>query len=94
LKLVRLDDRHKARYERGFAWAFRFDGFNREAMLLEAAFKEMYGSQYDWSSRVQANHHWEGKFGRKQRDSGLRTYWINFRNEHDATVALLKMEHM
>ena len=94
MKLVKLDLRHRARRDRGFTWAFRFSGFNREAMLLEAAFKEMYGSQLRWGNRVQANHHWEGVFGSRSAELGRRTYWINFRNEHDATVALLKMEHM
>ena len=94
MKLVKLDFRHRARRDRGFTWGFRFNSFNREAMLLEAAFKEMYGGQYDWSRRVDSNHHWEGVFGSRSPATGFRTYWINFRNEHDATVALLKMEHM
>jgi len=92
LKLVKLDRRHRAHYDRGFTWAFKFDGFHREAMFVEHAFKEMYGSQYDWSNKVQANHHWEGVFGSKVPGHSYRTYWINFRNEYDATVALLKME--
>jgi hypothetical protein len=93
--LVKLNRRHKAYRDLRHQWAFRWDSYDtKTCSKVKKIFYDMYGSQYDWSNRIQANHHWEGVFGSKVPGHSYRTYWINFRNEHDATVALLKMEHM
>ena len=89
MKLVKLNRRYKAFKEEGHTWAFRFNEYHpRTVGAVEKIFQDMHGSQ--WKHWNQPNA-WKANFG-SPRTNGPRPYWISFRDEHDATVVLLRLE--
>ena len=89
MKLVKLNRRHTAFKELDHKWAFRWPSFDTKTCLaVEHVFFEMYGSQYKWNGSTE----WKAGFGHQTRGSVYRPYWVSFKNEHDATIVLLRMD--
>lgn len=90
MKLVKLNRTHKAFREHGHHWAFRWDSYSpAECGQVERIFQSMHGSQYRWDPRDTGM--WKSNFGHPLRGHSSRPYWVSFRDQHDATVVLLKM---
>lgn len=82
MKLIRLDYRHKAKRLFQHEWAFQFANWF-DARAIENVFKKMYGEQWvdGGDGRL-----WSGAHG-------AQYYFVSFKHEHDATIAMLQLDH-
>lgn len=83
MKLIKLDRRHNL-YHKGYGLAFKFDGWNTHASMVEIAVQRLEG------------YHWNNTFWGKAIRSEfgyivVRPYYIAVKNESTATMVLLKV---
>jgi len=83
MKVIKLDRRHNL-YHKGYRYAFLVERFNSDSNKIERAIKELEGFRWD-------NTFWgKSKFNRILGYTA-RPYYVGFKNESTATMALLKM---
>ena len=84
MKVIKLDRRHNL-YHKGYRYAFLFEHgrWTTESNSIEKAVKQLEG------------YRWDCTFWGKTRSNRLgyesRPYYVGFKNESTATMALLKM---
>ena len=83
MKLIKLDRRHNL-YHKGYCYAFVIDRWSSDSNRIEKAVKELEG----W--------HWDCTFWGKSKFNTIlgytsRPYYVGFKNESTATMAMLKM---
>lgn len=79
MKIIKLDGRHNLK-RKGYAWAFRFQGWTTDATKIESAVKRLEGYRWD-------NTFWGKPTGR---NTG-RLYYVGVKNESTLTMALLAL---
>jgi hypothetical protein len=77
VKVIKLDRRHNL-YYKGYRYAFRINRWTADSNKIEKAVKDLEG----WR--------WDSTFWGKNNGNG-RPYYIGFRNESTATMAMLKL---
>jgi hypothetical protein len=77
VKFIKLDRRHNL-YHKGYRYAFRVNRWTADSNNIEKAVKELEG----WR--------WDSTFWGKNKGD-CRPYYIGFRNESTATMAMLKL---
>jgi len=77
VKFIKLDRRHNL-YHKGYRYAFRVNRWTADSNSIERVVKELEGWRWD-------NTFW----GKNKGD--CRPYYIGFRNESTATMAMLKL---
>jgi hypothetical protein len=77
VKFIKLDRRHNL-YHKGYRYAFRVNRWTADSNNIEKAVKELEG--WRWDSTF-----WGKNYG------DCRPYYIGFRNESTATMAMLKL---
>jgi hypothetical protein len=77
MKVIKLDRRHNL-YHKGYRYAFRVNRWTTDSNKIEKAVKDLEG----WR--------WDSTFWGKN-DGNSRPYYIGFRNESTATMAMLKL---
>ncbi len=77
MKLIKLDGRHNL-YRKGYRYAFVVNRWNADSGKIERAVKELEG----WR--------WDCTFWGKPKN-GTRPYYVGFKNESTATMAMLKV---
>lgn len=83
MKVIKLDRRHNL-YHKGYRYAFLVERFNSDSNKIERAIKELEGFRWD-------NTFWgKSKFNRILGYTS-RPYYVGFKNESTATMAMLKM---
>lgn len=80
MKVIKLDGRHNLK-RKGYAWAFRFNGWNSDATKVESIVKRLEGWNYN-------NTFW----GKAPDRYSSRTYWVGVKNESTLTMALLALK--
>ncbi len=83
MKLIKLDRRHNL-YHRGYRFAFLIDRFSSDSNRVEKAVKDLEG--WRWDSTFWG----KSKFNRTLGYTA-RPYYVGFKNESTATMAMLKM---
>ena len=85
MKVIKLDRRHNL-YHKGYHYAFLFEHgrWTTEANSLEKAVKQLEG--YRWDSTFWGKSRFNDVIGYTS-----RPYYVGFRNESTATMALLKI---
>jgi hypothetical protein len=79
VRVVKLDGRHNLK-GKGYAWAFRFDGYETRAGKVDRLVSNFEGWRYN-------NTHWGKREGR-----GSRPYWIGFNKESTISMVLLSLK--
>ena len=82
MKLIKLDRRHNL-YHKGYRYAFLVERFTADSNRVEKAVKELEGWRWDCTF-------W-GKPKTNTWGYTSRPYYIGFRNDSTATMALLKL---
>jgi hypothetical protein len=82
VKIIKLDRRHNL-YHKGYRYAFRLDRWTTDSNSIEKAVKELEGWRWD-------NTFW-GKPDCKRYGYSSRPYYVGFKNESTATMAMLKI---
>lgn len=77
MKLIKLDRRHNL-YHKGYRYAFRVNRWTTDSNSIEKAVKELEGWRWDCTF-----------WGKHNGD--CRPYYIGFKNESTATMAMLKI---
>lgn len=77
MKLIKLDGRHNL-YRKGYRYAFMMVRFSSESNKIERAVKELEGF------------YWDNTFWGKPKQYS-RPYYVGFKNESTATMAMLKL---
>ncbi len=83
MKLIKLDRRHNL-YHKGYRFAFLIDRWSTDSNQIEKAVKDLEGWRWDSTFWGKA------KFN-KRLGYTARPYYVGFRNESTATMAMLKM---
>ena len=78
MKLIKLDRRHNL-YHKGYTYAFVINRWSDDSSKVERAVKDLEGFQ------------WDSTFWGKAPTFGSRPYYIGFKKESTATMALLKI---
>ena len=83
MKVIKLDRRHNL-YHKGYRYAFLINRFTSDSNRIEKAVRELEG--WRWDSTF---------WGKPKMDQSLgftaRPYYVGFKNESTATMALLKL---
>lgn len=79
MKVIKLDRRHNL-YHKGYRYAFLVDRFSTDSNRIEKAVKELEGWRWDCTF-----------WGKPKTNSWTRPYYVGFKNESTATMALLKL---
>jgi hypothetical protein len=82
VKLIKLDHRHNLK-NKGYSWAFRFDGWGSDAMLVENAVTQLEGHNY--------NRTFWGKSKMNSKGYSSKPYYVGIKNESSASIVLLKV---
>lgn len=85
MKVVKLNKTHSL-YHEGFTHAFRFPKYEIEAGRIERIAYHYFGSH--WLARDPT---WTARFGHRDSTTGLRVYWIAFKDEAMISMVLLKL---
>jgi hypothetical protein len=78
VKVIKLDGRHNL-YRKGYRYAFLMNRFTSESSKIERAVKELEGF------------HWDNTFWGKPKKYANRPFYVGFKNESTATMAVLKL---
>jgi hypothetical protein len=82
MKVIKLDRRHNL-YHKGYRYAFLVERFNSDSNRIEKAVKELEGWRWDCTF-------WGKSKMDKNKRYVCRPYYIGFKNESTATMAMLK----
>jgi hypothetical protein len=83
VKFIKLDRRHNL-YHKGYRYAFLIDRWSDDSNRIEKAIKELEG--WRWDSTFWG----KSKFNRTV-GYIARPYYVGFKNESTATMAMLKL---
>lgn len=86
MKFIKLNRRYRQFKEYGHTVAFRFDGYTKQTNAVETALRSLT-SGGGW----QRGGEWYGYYGKDKHD-GMRPYFITMRDEHMASLVLLKID--
>lgn len=87
MKMIKLTRRWIQCRDHGHTVVLRFPYFTPQAKEIESALKELTGSSGWWRDGDWYN--WSGAV----RDNKMRPHFINARNEHLLTMAMLKVKN-
>jgi len=83
MKVIKLDRRHNL-YHKGYRYAFLIERWSKDSNRIESAVKELEG--YRWDCTFWGKAKFDDKLGYT-----ARPYYVGFKNESTATMALLKL---